>query len=133
MIDCARPARKKPENVLLASAFTHLRLRFPFVKALPSCSAGSTGSDSIPRHSRLYCLLPRRILITFAAAIVSISRRIALIPFPKTLLRRSRTSYASQFTFDADPVLFSFFLSQISHPHRLISPPSSDRFNFLAK
>lgn len=36
MIDCARPARKKPENVLLASAFTHLRLRFPFVKALLS-------------------------------------------------------------------------------------------------
>lgn len=80
MIDCARPGRKKP-SVLLASASTHLRLRFPFVSPLLRHSTPLAPPEAIPsspRHTRLYCLLPRRILITFAAAIVSISRRIAL-------------------------------------------------------
>lgn len=50
MIDCARPARKKP-NVLLASASTHLRPRLPFVSSPPPrhpTFARTTGSDPIP-------------------------------------------------------------------------------------
>lgn len=152
MIDCARPGRKKP-SVLLASASTHLRLRFPFVSpplrhSTPLAPPEAIPSSSLPppRHTRLYCLLPRRILITFAAAIVSISRRIALsshlrkryyVAHARAALRSLRSMPCARGRSPAvhPPLLsfFLFFLSQISHPHRLISPASSDRFHFLAK
>lgn len=147
MIDCARPGREEDPNgsssLLLPS--THLRLRFPFVSRplrhpTPPAPRLHRKRFHPPAHPGLYCLLPRRILITFAAAaIVSISRRIALIPSTKTLLRRSRTSYAPQFTFDtprARPTLLSlfffFFISNLPLASFNLSR-FFDRFHFLAK
>lgn len=127
MIDCARPGRKKP-SVLLASASTHLRLRFPFVSPTsPSFyPANSTGSDSIllpsppPAHPLILPLAsshPHYVRRRYRLHLSRSNR--PLIPPPKTLLRRSRTSCAPQFTFDAvrarplprRPSIPSFFLT----------------------
>lgn len=50
MIDCARPAQKKPNVLLLASASTHHHPRLPFVNPPPlrhPTFASTTGSDPI--------------------------------------------------------------------------------------
>lgn len=121
MIDCAG---KKLNVVLLAHASsTHRRLRFSlFVYiyiSFPLCHpllVASTGSDPIPRSSPAYiasCLVASSLR---SPPLSSPSRRIALIPFPKMLLRRSRTSCALKLRSMRVSLSFFFYLKSSRVP-----------------
>jgi hypothetical protein len=86
----------------------------------PSVSpSGLTGSDLIPQPTAYIasCLVASSLR---SPPLSSPSRRIALIPLPKMLLCRSRTSCAPGVTFDASQpcrfFLFFFFYLKSFHP-----------------
>jgi len=84
MIDCARHVRKKP-NVLLVSAFAHLRLRFPFVSS-PHChpTPSALEPEAIPSPAYIAsCLVASSLR---SPSLSSPSRRIALIPSSQNVI-----------------------------------------------
>lgn len=124
--------------LLLASAFAHLRLRFPFVSltlhhSLLVASPEATSSLG-PTVYIASCLVASSLR---SPPLSSPSRRIALIPFPKMLLCRSRTSCAPGVTFDTvrvnRAVFYIFFYLKCFHPQRLIPSASPDYSLFFHK
>lgn len=136
MIDCARPAQKKPNVLLLASASTHLHPRLPFVNP-PSPrhpTFATTGSDPIldvrPPILPLASSHPHYVRRRYRLHLVESPPH----PISQNVITSLTHELRSGVTLDTarkSAALLLFYLKSLTH--RLISLPRSFSFSYKIK